>query len=144
LTDATGDAGQLGTTASAGTSRRQRLLLAGAGFLAFEAIFIWILGDRIYDFSYLSPVLWGMLALAGAGYFALGFFSRSWLSALFLVGPLLVAVYFVNVVWTHDLPNGGMVTDNASFAEIWLELSLLFIPAWGAGLIYGKRRARQI
>lgn len=128
-------------TGTTGISRSWRLLLAGLGFIAFEALFIWNLGDKVYDYSYFSPVFWGMLALAGAGYFALGYCSRSWLSALMLAAPLLVAVYFVNVVWTTDFGNGTFV-ENANFAEIWLTLSFIFVPAWALGVLSANRRFR--
>lgn len=126
-----------GTT---GASRLQRLLLASTGFVAFEALFIWLLGDKVYDFSYFNPVLWGMLALAGTGYFAVGYCSRSWWSGLILAAPLLVAVYFVNVVWTTEYGNGVIVGENANFAEIWLSLSLIFVPAWAFGALKANRR----
>lgn len=135
-----GDGQDWGTT---GASRLQRLLLASTGFLAFEALFIWLLGDKIYDFSYFSPVLWGMLALAGAGYFALGYYSRSWWSGLILAAPPLVAVYFVNVVWTTEYAGGVIIGENANFAEIWLSLSFIFVPAWALGVLSASRRFRQ-
>ncbi|MBK5233858.1 MAG: hypothetical protein JJE13_12865 [Thermoleophilia bacterium] len=84
-----------------------------------------------------------MLALAGAGYFALGFCSRSWLSALMLAAPLLVTVYFVNVVWTTEYANGVIVGQNANFAEIWLTLSFIFVPAWALGVWSASRSFRQ-
>lgn len=123
-----------------GVSRLQRLMLAGTGFIAFETLFIWLLGDKVYDFSYFSPVLWGMLALAGTGYFALGYCSRSWWSGLILAAPLLVAVHFVNVVWTTEHGNGVIIGENANFAEIWLSLSFIFVPAWALGVLSANRR----
>ncbi|MBK5232194.1 MAG: hypothetical protein JJE13_04330 [Thermoleophilia bacterium] len=125
------------------SSRARRLLLAGMGFVVFEALFIWLLGDKIYEFSYFSTPLWGLLALAGAGYFALGYFSRSWLSGLMLAAPLLVAVYFVNGVWTVEYENGVVIGTNANFAEIWLTLSFIFVPAWALGVLSASMRSRQ-
>ncbi|MGB0121427.1 MAG: hypothetical protein WBP55_10800 [Solirubrobacterales bacterium] len=124
----------LNQTRSTGISRGQRLL-ASLGFFAFEALFIWTLGDKVYDYSYFSPVLWGILAIAGAGFLALGYCSRSWLSALVLPAPLLIAIYFENVVWTTQLANGGSIGVNANFAEIWLALSVIFVPAWTLGVL---------
>jgi hypothetical protein len=116
-----------------------RLLLVAISFLAFEATFIWTLGDKLYDFSYFSPAFWGLLALASVGYFGLGFFSRTWQSGFALVGPLLVALYFVNVVWTTDLGDGTSVATNSNFVAIWFTLSVVFLPAW----VLGVRNSRN-
>lgn len=116
-----------------------RLLIAACGFVAFEALFIATLGESIYDFSYFSLGLWGLIALAGAGYLGLGIFSRSWLSALVLVAPLAIAAYFVNVIWTEEFES-IIVGKNANFTQIWLALSLIFVPAWAFGVLHGKKR----
>lgn len=115
----------------------RHLLSAGVGFMAFEAVFIWALGDKVYDFGYFSPVLWGMLALAAVGYGALGYFSRSWLSAPFLLFPLLVALYFVNVVWTTEFESGASISWNSNFVQVWFSYSIVFIPAWAYGVLKG-------
>lgn len=138
-----GSTPDLERTGTTGLSSMRRLLLASVGFVAFEALFIWALGDKVYDYSYFSPAFLGMLALSGAGFFALGYFSRSWLSALILAAPLLVAVYFVNVVWTTEYENGVIVGVNANFAEIWLTLSIIFVPAWVLGVLSAGRISRQ-
>lgn len=137
-----GQVQDLKATGNTGLSRTQRLLVTSIAFVAFEAFFIWSLGDKVYEYAYFSPILWAILALAGAGYFALGYCSRTWLSALTLAGPLLVAIYFVNVVWTTDLVGGGSFTENANFAEIWLRYSLIFVPAWALGVLSATRRIR--
>ena len=54
-------------------------MLAYPGFVAFETLFIWILGEKLYGHSLDSQAFWGMLSLAGAGHLELGCFSRSWL-----------------------------------------------------------------
>lgn len=135
----TSDVADIEETEANGSSRFPRLLIAVVVFVAFEALFIWGLGDLIYDFSYLSFGMWGLVALAGSGYLGLGVFSRSWLSGLALVAPLLIAVYFVNVVWTTDLGSGGSFGVNSNFAEIWLTLSWVFVPAWAVGVVIATR-----
>jgi len=124
-------------------SNRGRFLVAAAGFVVYETLFIWLLGDRVYDYPYFSPMLWGWVALAAAGFFALGFFSRSWWSSLLLAAPLLVAFYFVYVVWTTNYPNGGSLTVNTNFPEIWLAYSAIFVPVWAAGVLIAKGRGRR-
>lgn len=99
-------------------SRLLRLLIAASGFIAFEALFIATLGESIYDFDYFSLGMWGLLILAGAGYLALGIFSRTWLSGLVLAAPLVIAAYFVNVIWTTEFESGVTVTENSNFTEI--------------------------
>lgn len=131
---------ELEPSGTIGMSRLHRLALAALGFTAYEALFIWLFGDKIFGFGYLSLGLWAMVAMAGAGYFALGYFSRSWLSGLVLVAPLLVAVYFVNVVWSVEYENGVIIQENANFAEIWLTLSLVFFPVWALGVLSASRR----
>lgn len=118
----------------------QRLVLAGVGFLAFETTLMWILGGKIYDYSYFSPAFWGMLALAGVGYFGLGFFSRSWLSGFALMVPILVAICLVNVVWTTEFENGISVGVNTNLPEVWLTLSVIFVPAWALGVWVFRNR----
>ena len=138
--EAPGHTGDLKASATVGRSKLQRLAFAGAGFVLFETLFIWILGDRVYDYLFLSPMLWDWVAIAAAGYFALGFFSRSWWSAPLLVVPLLVAFYFVYVVWTTNYPGGGSLTINANFPEIWLIYSFVFVPVWAVGVLVSKAR----
>ena len=119
-------------------SRLKRILLAGSAFALYEALFIWLLGDRIYDFTYFSFGMMSLIVSAGAGYFALGFLSRSWLSGFFLLLPVLVAVFFVHDVWAVEYGNGGStvsVIENANFVEIWLTLSAVFVPAWALGIL---------
>lgn len=139
MMNTTGHTKDLKSPGAIGISRPLRLLLVGLGFASFEALFIWLLGERIYDYSYFSLGMWGLVALAGSGYFALGYLSRSWLSGLFLVAPLLVALYFVNVVWVTEYPDGSSIGVNANFAEIWLTLSSVFVPAWVLGILSSKR-----
>lgn len=133
---------ELDPSRSLGNSRAQRVLLAGGGFIAFETLFIWLLGDRVYDFPYFSLGFLGWTVLSTAGYFGLGFFSRSWLSALFMVVPPLVVYYFVYEVWVVNYPGGGSLIVNASLPEIWLTCSIAFVPAWALGVwcARGKRK----
>lgn len=124
-------------------SRTWRLLLASLGFVAFEVLFIWLLGEKIYEYSYFSFGYVGLVTLAGAGYFALGYFSRSWLSGLILAAPLLIAVYFVNDVWIVEYENSVVIGTNANFVEIWLTLCPVFVPAWALGVM-SRRGFRQL
>lgn len=124
-------------------ARLKRVMLAGAIFAIYETLFIWLLGDRLYAFPYASAGMLGLVVTAAAGYFALGHFSRSWWSGLFLVLPAVVCLLFVNEVWTVEYGDGGssiLLTTNANFVEVWLSFSTIFVPAWALGVLAAVKR----
>ena len=119
-------------TGNPGRQQSRPLPVAAAGFVVYETFSSGSSATGSVTTRTSAPCF-GAGSLAAAGFFALGFFSRSWWSSLLLAAPLLVAFYFVYVVWTTNYPNGGSLTVNTNFPEIWLAYSAIFVPVWAAG-----------
>ncbi len=48
-----------------------------------------------------------------------------------------------HVVWTTEIVSGGSIGVNANFAEIWLTLTCVFVPAWVVGVVAATRKTRR-
>jgi len=128
-----------------GRTGSRRFLFTAIGFVAFEALLIGALGDYFYADNTAAFWMWGMVALATAGYFALGYFSGSWKSAALLAAPLLVAVAIgtPGPVVAHVEGATVSIRENVDLDQLWLILSLVFLPAWALGVLTTVLRSRH-
>lgn len=117
-------------TGSAAADDWNRPIRVGLVFLAFEAVILTILGGLFLG-ELDSAVLF--LAVAGAGgigYLLLGLLTGTWVSIVFVLLPIVIAV-----------PVGGTLADGSSASETalyvsWTYLSVYFFaPAWLLGLL---------
>lgn len=118
-----------------------RLVLAGLVFLAFEAILIVLFGDYFYTDESSIPGAIGMVLVAAAGYFALGFFTRSWWSGALLLVMLLIAIAVEKPGPTVVMVEGATVAvrESSDLACKWLTYSIAFVPAWLLGLLSTRK-----
>lgn len=120
----------------------RRLVLMGAAFLLYEIVLIVAFGDYFYADVASTIGAWGMVAVASAGYFALGYFSRSWYSVVLLIVMLLVAVIIGRPGPIFATADGSTVTvhENPDLSSMWLMYSLVFVPAWAVGILVARNR----
>lgn len=105
-------------------------LRAGLAFLAFETVIIFLLGGPLLGDSDSTLLFFAIAGVGAIGYLMLGVLAGTWLSVLFLVLPIVIAVAV-----------GGTMADGYSASETplyvsWTFLTLYFFaPAWLFGLL---------
>jgi hypothetical protein len=109
----------------------------GISFIAFETLLITVFGDSFFSYSGIWTVV--MFAVAGVGYFALGYRSGSWLSAGLLLVPLLVAAMVGGTQGPTVAYADGTIRHGLAFYQWWLLLSVVFVPLWALGVYVARR-----
>ncbi len=112
------------------TAAWHHFLVVGSAFLVIETVVLFLVGGPFFGESD-SVLLFLVIAGAGGfGYLMLGIWAGSWLSVLFIILPIVIAV-----------PIGGTWADGSSASETPLYVSwtfftiYFFAPAWLLGLL---------
>jgi len=131
------------TRSASGDKGLRRFFVVGIAFLIYEAVLIVVFGDNFYADVASTIGSWGMVAVAAAGYFALGYVSRSWYSAAFLIAMLLVAAAIGKPGPTFVTATGPSIDvhQNPDSGSLWLTLSLVFVPVWAVGTFIAKKQS---